>query len=156
VALFLVARGLTHFVTRDGIVLGATIGFAFGALESAGYAFNALVVPQGPGVALSLGNLVQTELIRGILAPVGHGLWTAILGGIVFSASRRANHLRLSWAAIGAYLLVSLLHALWDSMRGIALVLTAVLTATPQQQAVLDSGRVPTPSADQLRVFLVF
>src|SRR5262249_39780852 len=117
---------------------------------------NALVVPQGPGVALSLGNLVQTELIRGILAPVGHGLWTAILGGIVFSASRRANHLRLSWAAIGAYLLVSLLHALWDSMRGIALVLTAVLTATPQQQAVLDSGRVPTPSADQLRVFLVF
>ncbi len=155
-ALFLVARGLTRFVTRDGIVLGATVGFAFGALESAGYAFNALVVPQGSGVVLSLGSLVQTELVRGVLAPVGHGLWTAILGGIVFRVSRQANHLRLSWAAIGAYLLVSLLHALWDSMRGIALVLTAVLTATPQQQAIIDSGRVPTPTPDQLRVFLVF
>jgi RsiW-degrading membrane proteinase PrsW (M82 family) len=156
-ALFLVARGLIQFVTRDGIVLGATIGFGFGALESAGYAFNALVVPQGPGVVLSLGNLVQTELVRGILAPVGHGLWTAILGGVLFSASQRSTRLRLfSLSVIGAYLLVSLLHALWDSMRGIALVLTAVLTATPQQQIIIDSGRVPTPSPDQVRVFLVF
>jgi RsiW-degrading membrane proteinase PrsW (M82 family) len=99
---------------------------------------------------------VQTELVRGILAPVGHGLWTAILGGILFSASRRASRLQLTLPVIGAYLLVSLLHALWDSMRGIALVITEVLTATPQQQVIIDAGRLPDPSPDQLRVFLVF
>ena len=155
-ALLLAARGLTRFVTRDGIVLGATVGFAFGALESAGYAFNALVVPEGSRVVLSLSSLVQTELVRGVLAPVGHGLWTAILGGILFSASRRASRLRISGAAIGAYLLVSLLHALWDAMRGIALVFTAVLTATPGQQALINAGGIPAPTPSQLRVFLVF
>lgn len=156
-ALFIVARGLTQFVTRDGIVLGATVGFGFGALESAGYAFNALVVPQGSGIVLSLGSLVQTELVRGVLAPVGHGLWTAILGGILFSASRRASRLQLTIPVIGAYLLVSLLHALWDSMRGIALVVTEVLTATPQQQAFIENtGQIPDPTPFQLRVFLVF
>jgi len=45
---------------------------------------------------------------------------------------------------------------LWDAMRGIALVFTAVLTATPRQQAVINAGGVPTPTPSQLRVFLVF
>lgn len=155
-ALLFVARGLGRYVTRDGIVLGATVGFGFGALESSGYAFTSLIVPQGPQLALSLNNLVQTEIVRGVLAPLGHGLWTAILGGVLFSASSRAGRLRLSFGVIGAYLLVALLHALWDSMRGIALVLTAVLTATSRQQAILNAGRVPTPTPDQVRVFLVF
>ena len=31
----------------------------------------------------SLLNLVESEVLRGILTPVGHGLWTAILGGAV-------------------------------------------------------------------------
>jgi protease PrsW len=102
----------------------------FAALESSGYAFSALLVREGSAVRLSLGSLVFTELLRGILAPVGHGLWTGILGGVVFGAGRN-GHLRLTPGVVGTYVLVSLLHGLWDSMRGIALFLAGLLTATP-------------------------
>ncbi|HZA84052.1 MAG TPA: PrsW family glutamic-type intramembrane protease, partial [Actinomycetes bacterium] len=70
-ALWLLARRLPRYTMRDGIVLGAAVGFGFAAFESAGYAFNALFTAGGP----SLLNLVETEVLRGILTPVGHGLW---------------------------------------------------------------------------------
>jgi RsiW-degrading membrane proteinase PrsW (M82 family) len=119
-ALLGAAVGLQRYTTRDGIVLGATVGFGFAALESAGYAFNALFTVHG----LSLGSLVATEALRGLLSPLGHGLWTAIVGGALFHASSRGGRLRVTGGVIGAYLLVSVLHGLWDSMRGIALILT--------------------------------
>jgi hypothetical protein len=73
-------------------VLGAAVGLGFAAFESAGYAFNALFTSSG----LSLADLVETEVLRGILAPVGHGLWTAILGGVLFAAAARHGRLRLT------------------------------------------------------------
>jgi RsiW-degrading membrane proteinase PrsW (M82 family) len=41
-ALLLVAVGIRRFTMRDGIILGAAVGFGFSALESSGYALNAL------------------------------------------------------------------------------------------------------------------
>ena len=79
-ALWLLAWRLPRYSMRDGIVLGAAVGLGFAALESAGYAFNALFTMEG----LSLENLVETEVLRGLLTPLGHGLWTAILGGVLF------------------------------------------------------------------------
>jgi hypothetical protein len=108
----------------------------------------------GPVVGLSLSNLVNTELLRGVLTPVGRGLWTAILGGVVFRASRDAQHPRITFSVLVAYLGVSLLHALWDSMRGIALLLATLVTSTPFKQIALTSGLLPPPSAVQLDAFL--
>jgi protease PrsW len=138
-----------------GVVLGAAVGFGFGALESSGYALNALFVAQGHQIALSPGNLVFTEPLRGILAPVGHGLWTAILGGALFSASR-GGHLRFSGRVAAAYLLVAFLHALWDSMRGIAPVLNAIFTATPSQRLAVTEGQPVAPTPAPFQDFLVF
>src|SRR4051794_14258753 len=45
--LLLVARRLPRFATRDGIVLGAAVGFGFAALESSGYALTSLFVQEG-------------------------------------------------------------------------------------------------------------
>jgi RsiW-degrading membrane proteinase PrsW (M82 family) len=129
--LIVVARRLPSYTVRDGIVLGAAVGFGFAALESSGYAFNSLIVRQGHTIAFSLGDLVSTELLRGILAPVGHGLWTAILGGVLFGVSR-GNRLHLrSRRLFGAYVLVAVLHGLWDSMDVIASLLTALFLALP-------------------------
>src|SRR5919108_2640125 len=119
-ALYGAAIGLARYTTRDGIVLGATVGFGFAALESSGYAFNALFTVHG----LSLGSLVATEALRGVLAPVGHGLWTAIVGGALFHASSGGKRLRVSGEGIGAYLAVSILPGLWDSLRSIAPIIT--------------------------------
>ena len=143
-ALLIVARGIAKHTVRDGIVLGAAVGFGFAALESSGYAFSALLVREGSAVRLSLGSLVFTELLRGILAPVGHGLWTGILGGVVFGASRN-GHLRLTPGVIGTFILVSLLHGLWDSMRGIALLLATLLTATPVAMPGVGVVLLPPP-----------
>jgi len=150
-ALWLVARRLPRYTMRDGVVLGAAVGFGFAALESAGYAFNALFTSNG----LSLLNLVETEVLRGILAPVGHGLWTAIVGGVVFGAAARGGRLRLTGPVVGFYLLVAGLHALWDASQPIAVWLTLVLTGTQMQWQVLRLGQVPAVTQTQVHLFTV-
>src|SRR5262249_18127702 len=149
-----VARGLPAYRVRDGIVLGAAVGFGFAALESSGYALSALFVRQGGAFHLSLSSLVETELLRGLLAPVGHGLWTALLGGVRFGAGR-GGRLRLTRAVLLAYLFVSLLHGLWDSMDGLAAALTWLLAATPDQRAATALGETPAPTAGQVMLFNV-
>jgi RsiW-degrading membrane proteinase PrsW (M82 family) len=149
VALWLLARRLPRYTIRDGMVLGAAVGFGFAAFESAGYAFNALFTRTG----LSLWNLLETEVLRGILTPIGHGLWTAILGGVLFATAARYGRPRLTVALLGWYALVALLHGLWDASRGIAGWLTLQLTATPVQWLLIEFDRVPAWSQGQVHLF---
>ncbi|GAA4617688.1 hypothetical protein GCM10023195_79090 [Actinoallomurus liliacearum] len=147
-ALAVLTRHLATKTMRDGMILGAAVGFGFAAFESAGYAFTALFTENG----LSLMQVVQTELLRGLLAPVGHGLWTGILGGVLFRASTR-HHFLITYRLIVAYVGVSLLHALWDSMHSIALVVTLLLTGSPAQYRLLETGWMPRPTDEQVRLF---
>lgn len=149
-ALVVVSRGLAEYTRRDGIVLGATVGFGFAALESSGYALTALFSQQG----LSLLSLVSTEVLRGVLSPVGHGLWGAILGGVVFGAAARTGRLHLTWGIVGTYLLVSLLHSLYDSVPPLALLVT--IAASASSSLALAHGVVPGPmELHQAVVFLL-
>jgi RsiW-degrading membrane proteinase PrsW (M82 family) len=150
-ALVVVAWGLRRYTTRDGVVLGAAVGFGFASLETSGYAFNALLTEHG----LSLGALIDTELLRGILAPLGHGLWTAILGGVMFHAARSRGRIRFTWGLLGTYVLVAVLHAVWDAMRGIAVALTLLLTATRAQMISIEYGKVPRVHPAQELLFVV-
>jgi len=117
-AIVLLALGLRSYTTRDGMVLGAAVGFGFAALETSGYALASLFVVQGQQLILSLPSVVFTELVRAVLAPFGHGLWAAILGGVIFHAARK-GHLRLTWSVLAAYVGVSVLHAAFDIFGGI-------------------------------------
>ncbi|WP_327088310.1 PrsW family intramembrane metalloprotease [Nonomuraea sp. NBC_01738] len=143
-ALMLITRHLRVRTIRDGMVLGATVGFGFAAFESAGYAFTSMFTRDG----LSIGQMVETEVLRGILAPVGHGLWTAIIGGALFAAGGR-----LAGKVILTYLGVSVLHALWDSMSGIAIAVTLVLTGQPWQFQLLRIGKVPGVTNSQVHLY---
>lgn len=136
-ALVFVARHTVRATMRDGMVLGATVGFGFAAFESAGYAMNAMLTERG----LDLAALVQTEIVRGLLTPVGHGLWTAVLGGVLFAAS--SGHWRITVRVLLTYLGVSLLHGLWDSVHGLSALAALVLTGQPWQVRMLELGRVP-------------
>jgi RsiW-degrading membrane proteinase PrsW (M82 family) len=148
-ALAFLTRHLVHKSMRDGMILGAAVGFGFAAFESAGYAFTALFTVDG----LSLTQVVQTEVLRGLLAPVGHGLWTAILGGILFSPSTR-QHFTIGKRLLLAYLGVSVLHALWDSMHSIALILTLLLTEGETYQPS-PNGWLVNPTQAQLNLLPV-
>jgi RsiW-degrading membrane proteinase PrsW (M82 family) len=151
--LWLLARRLPRYTPRDGMVLGAAVGFGFAALESAGYAFSALFGSSG----LSLLNLVETEALRGVLAPFGHGLWTAILGGALFATAARSRRGRpwLRGSLVGWYLLMVLLHALWDASSSIANWLTLLLTGTPMQWRMIGQGEAPAVTQTQVHLYTV-
>jgi RsiW-degrading membrane proteinase PrsW (M82 family) len=105
-----VARHHRHDSEIDGIILGGAAGMGFAALESSGYVFTAFVESGG-----SLSALVLVTLLRGLVSPVGHGTWTAILASVMFRESRH-NRFRLDRAVLGAYVTVVVLHGLWDSL----------------------------------------
>jgi len=151
IGLLLVSRRLPTHGVRDGIVLGAAVGFGFAALESSGYAFQSMIHLTPQGIVLSLNSLVSTELLRGVLSPFGHGLWTGIIGGVLFGAGRN-GHLRLTRRVLVAYLGVSILHALWDAMGGIAALVTTLISGAGSM-ASTDNG-TPAPTTDQLVSFL--
>lgn len=149
--LWLLARRLPRYTARDGMVLGAAVGFGFAALESAGYAFTALF----NGSGLSLLGAVETEALRGIIAPFGHGLWTAILGGALFATAARSRRgrPRLRLSLVGWYLLMSLLHALWDASASIAFWVTLLLTGTPMQWTLVGLGHEPPVTPEQVHLY---
>jgi RsiW-degrading membrane proteinase PrsW (M82 family) len=94
----------------NGIVLGAAAGMGFAAVESNGYALQAFLSSKG-----SLDAVVFTTLLRGVMSPLGHGTWTAILGAVLFRESSRC-YFKLDTRVIGAYFLVAGLHGLWDGV----------------------------------------
>jgi Predicted membrane protein len=105
-----IARHRRHDSEMDGLILGAASGMGFAALESNGYAFTALLASHG-----SISATVGVTLLRGLLSPLGHGTWTAILASVLFRESKSCNF-RINLQVISAYLLVSILHAMWDGM----------------------------------------
>ena len=94
----------------NGILLGAAAGMGFASLESSGYAFTAFLISHG-----NVNAVVNIMLMRGLLSPLGHGTWTAILAGVLFHESRNGRF-RITFGVVKAYVLVSVLHGLWDSL----------------------------------------
>ncbi len=118
----------------QGALLGATVGAGFAAFESAGYAFNAAITARG----IDLYSLLETEAIRAILAPVGHILWTAIIGAVLFGSARLGERYRWSWWIPVVFVGAALLHAFWDASGDIASILALIFTGSAVQQ--LESG----------------
>jgi RsiW-degrading membrane proteinase PrsW (M82 family) len=105
-----IARHHRHNSELDGLILGAAAGMGFAALESTGYTFTTFLESGG-----SLSMIVAVTLLRGLLSPLGHGTWTAILAAVLFRESR-VGHFRLNGRVVGAYLTVVALHGLWDGL----------------------------------------
>jgi RsiW-degrading membrane proteinase PrsW (M82 family) len=135
----------------DGLVLGASVGFGFASFESAGYALNAVYGSSG----LSLGTLVGVEAVRGLMAPVSHGLWTAVVGAVLFRESRNGRF-RLTSPVIGAYLSVSSLHALWDLAPGLARALSLYVNGQRWQLDLFGGQKTPHLVGGQLALYQAF
>ena len=109
VVIFL-ARKMRHNSQMDGLLLGGAVGMGFAALESTGYAFTAFLLSNG-----HVGASLTATVLRGLLAPFGHGVWTGILGAVLFRESE-PHRFRITGLVILTYLFVSFLHALWDGL----------------------------------------
>jgi RsiW-degrading membrane proteinase PrsW (M82 family) len=111
--ILVIARHIRHDSELNGLILGAAAGMGFAALESTGYAFSAFLRSGG-----SLSIVVFVTLLRGLLSPLGHGTWTAILAGVLFRESG-PKHFRFNLKVLGAFLTVAILHGLWDGLPGL-------------------------------------
>jgi RsiW-degrading membrane proteinase PrsW (M82 family) len=109
-AVVFLARRMEHTSEMDGLLLGGAVGMGFAALESTGYAFTAFLLSHGYVSA----SIVST-VFRGLFAPFGHGIWTGILGAVLFRESK-PHHFRITPLLLITYLFVSLLHGLWDGL----------------------------------------
>jgi RsiW-degrading membrane proteinase PrsW (M82 family) len=120
-ALVVVAVGtrLTQRRGRDGMVLGATVGAGFAAFETAGYGLQTFAEHLDEHTVL---DVLSTEAARALLAPFGHIIWTALVGGAIFAAWRGARFgpiAPVAWTFAG----VALLHAAWDASYGGAILI---------------------------------
>jgi RsiW-degrading membrane proteinase PrsW (M82 family) len=130
-----IARRRRHDSQLAGILLGAAAGMGFAAFESSGYAFTAFLRSGGSASAA-----VGVTMLRGIFSPLGHGTWTAIFASVLFreSAPRR---FRVNLAVVRAYLLVVLLHGLWDGLPGfLAMIVSSGVDILLAQLAIGAAG----------------
>jgi RsiW-degrading membrane proteinase PrsW (M82 family) len=95
-----------------GIVLGAAAGMGFAAFESMGYAFLALISTPGD-INQSIAAMHETIRLRALLAPLGHGTWTAIVAAAMWR-DRVEGRSPLTLNTLIAFTVAVLLHAAWD------------------------------------------
>ena len=82
----------------DGIIVGAAAGMGFAALEDILYGASAF--------HHGLHEVVLTVWLRQILAPFGHGTWTAIVAGTIWR-EKGSGRPRITRRVVGAYLVAS-------------------------------------------------
>ncbi|MCW2606494.1 MAG: hypothetical protein JWO60_1187, partial [Frankiales bacterium] len=89
----------------DGVVYAAAVGLGFSTVEDVLYY----------GVSLDDGSLVETVVVRGVLSPFAHPLFTAFTGiGLGLLVSRRTRLGRVA-PALGFVVAVAL-HSFWNSV----------------------------------------
>ncbi|MBV9161178.1 MAG: PrsW family intramembrane metalloprotease [Pseudonocardiales bacterium] len=94
----------------DGLLIGVAVGMGFAALETLGYGFVTLLATGG--------DLTDTEnllLLRGVLSPAGHAAWTGLVAAALWWTHAQRWRPRALAAAVGIFLFVVVLHAIWDA-----------------------------------------
>lgn len=113
--------------TLNGMCLGAAVGAGFAAFESAGYALTAFhegLLGAGSLDAASR-DMTSSLLMRGVLSPFGHVIWTAITAGALWRVIHAAPLTTVSladWRFVSPFIAAVLLHFTWN---------TAILVSLP-------------------------
>jgi protease PrsW len=103
VVIVILRRSQVHGVL-DGIVYAALVGIGFAFVEDIVYYLG----------ALDAGELPATFILRGVMGPFAHPLFTSATGvGIGIAATTRRPGLRLTAPILG-YLVAVLTHAVWN------------------------------------------
>jgi protease PrsW len=93
----------------DGIIYAAMVGLGFAMMENIGYYIGALVRPEVGGVKL----LGATFVLRGVLSPLAHPIFTSMTGlGVAYAATHRNGR----WAVPLGLLAAMLLHGTWNGL----------------------------------------
>jgi RsiW-degrading membrane proteinase PrsW (M82 family) len=93
----------------DGIVYAAMVGLGFAMTENIGYYIEAVVQPTVGGTHL----LEFTFVLRGVLSPFAHPIFTSMTG---LGAAYAATHRRALWALPLGWLGAMILHGTWNGL----------------------------------------
>ncbi|SFT01650.1 PrsW family intramembrane metalloprotease [Saccharopolyspora flava] len=100
-------------VVRRGEIDGPTDGIVYAGLCGLGFALVENVLYYMQGLASVPGEIWGTVLIRGVVAPLGHPMYTAMTGlGIAYAATHRG--VGRVFAPILGWCAAVFLHALWN------------------------------------------
>jgi RsiW-degrading membrane proteinase PrsW (M82 family) len=94
----------------DGVIYAAMVGLGFAMIENVGYYINALASPQRGGIAL----LGYTFVLRGLLSPLLHPIFTSMTGlGVAYAAQRSHG---AKWAVALGLITAMVLHGTWNGL----------------------------------------
>lgn len=115
ITLVLIAGRSKYDRKLNGLLLGAAIGAGFAAFESSGYAFRILI---GTKDGLDFVACRSNIILRGVLAPFGHVVWTAIAGAAIWrikGSEPFRPSLFAKWKFLRLFAVPVILHMLWNS-----------------------------------------
>lgn len=96
----------------DGVIYATFAALGFAAVENILYYGNAAKAEM---LQDKEGLFIGTFIVRGVLAPWGHPLYTSMTG-LGFGIARETNKAWLKWLApIGGYAFAVILHAVWNT-----------------------------------------
>jgi RsiW-degrading membrane proteinase PrsW (M82 family) len=117
-AIFIARNWVKARQVQDGIVLGAAVGAGFAMIETAGYIFESFIVFHDDGIFLDWHGAIGTLVIRAIMSPFAHVLWTAVVVGSLWHASKESDSKLngfFSHVFLRIFIFIVGLHALWNS-----------------------------------------
>ena len=115
--------GIYYFLRRefdgvvDGVIYATFAALGFAAVENIIYYGNAAKAEM---LMNKEGILASTFVVRGILAPWGHPLYTSMIG-LGFGVARETTKTWVKWLApIGGYFFAAFLHSVWNTAATIS------------------------------------
>jgi RsiW-degrading membrane proteinase PrsW (M82 family) len=126
----------------DGIIYAAMVGLGFAMTENIGYYIDALVRPEVGGVRL----LGITFVLRGVLSPFAHPIFTSMTGiGVAYAATHRRGR----WAIAVGLLAAMFLHGMWNALTALGLAGLAIAYVV---LACVFAGLIGVIIADRRRI----
>jgi RsiW-degrading membrane proteinase PrsW (M82 family) len=116
----------------DGLILGTVSGLGFAVFETAGYGFTTLIEGGFEG-------LLVLMLIRGLLSPFGHGLWSGMVAAAFWQTGRDVGRAIRSKVFLVALAIAVGLHALWNA-HWIGVIISASLSASLYRKLLSRKG----------------
>lgn len=137
-AMVAVARASQHRYKLNGLLIGAAVGVGFAAFESAGYALRYFLddVVQGTinfivnnrtknlnlaqyaGTLQGVPTMLNIIVVRGILSPMGHIVWSAIAGCAlwrVIQGQKFSFKMLVDKKFLRLFAVPVVLHMIWNS-----------------------------------------
>jgi len=109
-ALAIVVNTVRYPYTLNGLLFGAAIGTGFAAFESAGYALYAGLYDAD--------DMLDSIMLRGMLAPFGHIVWTAMCAGALWKVKGRRSFsfdMLKDPRFYRVFLIAVVMHMIWNS-----------------------------------------